>query len=408
MAGRFLLLLPLLAGIVQGKDRTNDPELAKEVNLAIDKGVAWLLSRQQASGHFPSFEDARGEIYPLGMHALATLAVLKGSESHDRPEIQKALHALRSLYETNRNTLRTYEAGLTLMVLDAKYPGTDPKAKRKIEASDHEWAREIAKRLQVLQNLDGGWRYPSEGTDLSNTQYAALGLWAAWRLGVDIDRGVVRRMMELALRWQEPVGPEVIRYLLSPDPRYGKFQRAGKDHARGWRYMPDTEETVEGGPPRKVIWPWSGSMTTAGIALLAVGRDILGKGDTWLTPSMDRKVAQSVYDGLAWLAVNFNLLDNPGQPGNWPFYWLYGLERAARLCGVENVGEHVWYDEGAQRLVADQREDGSWPKQQRMRPPGDQNVRWWSDQVDTAFAILFLTRSTPQTKIPPPTITGGD
>jgi hypothetical protein len=42
-----------------------------------------------------------------------------------------------------------------------------------------------------------------------------------------------------------------------------------------------------------------------------------------------------------------------------------------------------------------------------MKPKGDQNVRWWSDQVDTCFAILFLTRSTPEIKTPPPAVTGG-
>ena len=57
--------------------------------------------------------------------------------------------------------------------------------------------------------------------------------------------------------------------------------------------------------------------------------------------------------------------------------------------------------------MADQRANGSWPKTQRMRPPGGQNVRWWSDQVDTCFAVLFLARSTPEIKTPPPTITGG-
>ena len=61
---------------------------------------------------------------------------------------------------------------------------------------------------------------------------------------------------------------------------------------------------------------------------------------------------------------------------------------------------------GATRLIPDQRPDGAGPKTQRMRPPGDQNVRWWSDQVDTCFAILFLTQSTPEIKTPPPAISG--
>jgi len=57
--------------------------------------------------------------------------------------------------------------------------------------------------------------------------------------------------------------------------------------------------------------------------------------------------------------------------------------------------------------MGDQKADGAWPKNPRMRPPNDQNVRWWSDQVDTCFAILFLSRSTPEIKTPPPAITPG-
>jgi len=38
--------------------------------------------------------------------------------------------------------------------------------------------------------------------------------------------------------------------------------------------------------------------------------------------------------------------------------------------------------------------------------PGTGDSRWEKDELDTAFAILFLTRSTPSLKPQPPTITG--
>jgi len=178
--------------------------------------------------------------------------------------------------------------------------------------------------------------------------------------------------------------------------------------------MPKETITTSDGKTMERTYPYSGSMTSAGIACLAIGRAILGADDkkkmaaeTWLTSVRDRKVRRAMWEGLAWLQNNWDLKDNPGQPGNWPFYWIYGLERACRLSGVQYVGLHDWYFEGAERLMSDQKKDGSWPKHQRMRPPGGQNVRWWSDQVDTCFAVLFLARSTPELKTPPPTITGG-
>jgi len=411
-----LVLLALTARAAPAKDPKTDPKWVKSVHASIDRGVAWILARQGPTGKFPAFEDARGDVYELGMHALALLAVVKGGHPLDSPEVTKGYAALHSLVAANRSVLRTYEAGIALMAIDAKYftvppkkSGKAPRRKKvKIVPKDLAVAQELATFLQGKQTPQGGWRYPEGGLDLSNTQYATLGLWSAHRLGIEINKGVVKRMIELVLERQQPPGHKV-PFILDPEVHRTKEtgeRRSGTSiDARGWRYMPEEIRTGPDGKSIKYTYPYSGSMTTAGIAVLAVGRDILGEGDAWLEGGGDRRVRRAMWEGLAWLQSNWDLKDNPGQPGNWPFYWLYGLERAARLAGVEYVGKYDWYLQGATRLMGDQREDGSWPLTQRMRPPGDQNVRWWSDQVDTAFAILFLSRSTPELKTPPPTIT---
>jgi hypothetical protein len=394
-------------------DPKESPEFKRSVQEAIDKGVSWLLSRQSGTGRFPGFSDARGDIYPLGMHALATLTVIKGGCPLDGPEVTKALKALESLHAEYRNALRTYEVGVALMVLDAKYstpPKGKPEAKKRgrTEAGDLALAAELANWLQKQQQPEGLWRYPEGGIDLSNTQYAALGLWAAHRLGVEVNKGVVRRMLEGTLERQQPDGPRV-PFIMDPKEHKARGERRSTTgiKARGWRYLPEEDVTLPDGTTKKIVYPYSGSMTAAGIAILAIGRDILGDDDEWLKGANDRHIREGMWEGLAWLQLHWDLYDNPEQPGNWPFYWIYGLERCARLSGVEYVGLHDWYHEGANRLVADQQPDGSWPKTHRMKPKGDQNVRWWSDQVDTCFAILFLTKSTPEIKTPPPTITGG-
>lgn len=433
MANRILLLLCLGIGVwaaaAPGEDAPKakkapqappkeadpkeSPEFNESVEVAIDKGVAWLLARQEASGRFPGYSDARGDIYPLGMHALATLAVMKGGCPLDGPEVTKALGALESLLKEYRNALRTYEVGLALMVLDAKYsthPRGKPESKKRPKTGPHdlELATELANWLQKQQQPEGLWRYPEGGIDLSNTQYSALGLWSAHRLGVEVNAGVVRRMLEGTLERQQPDGPRV-PFILDPKAfkaHGGERRSTSGIKARGWRYLPEEEITLSDGTTKTIVYPYSGSMTSAGIAILAIGRDILGD-DEWLKGAHDRHIREGMWEGLAWLQESWDLYDNPGQPGNWPFYWIYGLERCARLAGIEYVGLHDWYAEGATRLVGDQRDDGSWPKTHRMKPKGDQNVRWWSDQVDTCFAILFLTKSTPEIKTPPPTVTGG-
>lgn len=410
-------LLPLWIVSVAAAGNESDPKASPEfkarVNAAIDRGLAWLLARQGPSGRFPAFQDARGAIYPLGMHALATLAVLKCGHPVDSKELRAAFAALHALEREQLSALRTYEAALVLMALDGKlFPPVEgakrrPPRKPKLDAEDAALAQRMLVFLQSKQEEGGLWRYPGDGQDLSNTQYAILGLWSASRLGLDVNRGVVRRAVETTLAWQQRDGPAVERVVPTGDLRYGRWSKTGiKDRARGWRYMPDYEKKLEGGGVRKVVYPYSGSMTAAGIAILAIGRELLA-GDAAMSPEFDRRIRQSVYDGFAWLAKRWEVADNPGQRGNWPFYWIYGLERAAQLAGLENVGEHDWYFEGATELLNNQREDGSWPKRQRMRPPKDANVQWWSDQVDTAFALLFLTKSTPNLDIPAPVTSGG-
>jgi hypothetical protein len=422
MAVRFLPLVLLLLSSVAvraaDKDPKEDPKFIRAVGKSIDKGIEWLLSKQTTTGKFPAFEDPRGEVYELGMHALGTLAVMKGGQPLDSIEVAKALKMLRTLYDRNVSVMKTYEAGLVLMVLEAKYttvpprkkPGQKPKKPRKnfkISAADRKWATEITLWLSTKQRPPGLWRYPEHGQDLSNTQYAALGLWSAHRMGIEIDPGVVRRMLEETMRRQQKQGVPV-PFILDPKlhKRRTDERRSGATiEAKGWKYMPEEIRTVEG-KQIKIVYPYSGSMTSAGIAILGIGRDILGKDDLWFNAARDRQLRRAMWEGLAWIQNNWTLEDNPGQPGNWPFYWLYGLERCCRVSGVEHVGIYDWYYMGCMRLMDDQRDDGSWPKHQRMRPPGDQNVQWWSDQVDTAFAILFLSQATPALKTPPPTITG--
>ncbi|MHC4224470.1 MAG: hypothetical protein ACYSX0_07090 [Planctomycetota bacterium] len=422
MAVRILLVcLVLCAAAPAGprkeeKDPKKDPKWLEKVHTSIDRGVAWLLAKQSTSGTFPAFEDSRGAIYELGMHALATLTVIKGGQPLDSVEVRKALRSLDALYKIHRNSIYTYEAGLVLMVLDAKYFTTPPRKKKtarkkkkpRIDEFDLKMATEISTWLQTKQKPAGLWRYPQGGKDMSNTQYAALGLWSAHRLGVKIHKGVVRRLLDGTLQRQQKDGKDV-PYI--PDPRLVAKRKTDERRsgttikARGWRYMPKETITTEDGKRIERVYPYSGSMTTAGIAILAIGRDILGEDDSWLKGSQDRILRQSMWEGLAWLQDNWDLYDNPGQKGNWPFYWIYGLERAAQVSGVEFVGRHDWYVEGCNRLMADQKPDGSWPVNQRMKPPGGQNIRWWSDQVDTCFAILFLAKATPTIKTQAPTIT---
>ena len=132
-----------------------------------------------------------------------------------------------------------------------------------------------------------------------------------------------------------------------------------KAKPRGWSY---TEKKG----------PW-GSMTSGAVGALCILDYIQGK---------DWRKDQDVLDGLAWTAKNFAVDKNPqrleekGDEKHY-YYYMYGLEREGMLFGTERMGEHMWYREGAEQLIADQ--DGSGR---------------WKNTVDTCFAILFLRRAT--------------
>ncbi|MHC4952721.1 MAG: prenyltransferase/squalene oxidase repeat-containing protein [Planctomycetota bacterium] len=424
MVVRFLPILLLFwvaaSAAPQPKNPRKDPKFWKRVDASIDQGVDWLLAQQRVTGHWTAFEGDRGAVYELGMQALCLLACTKGGVPQDDPRMKKGWRALESIYETQKNNLHTYDVGVVLMLLDAKV-STKPrkrhgklpkgaKKKRSLTGAERARVKDLAIWLALKQKPQGMWRYPDGGVDLSNTQYAALGLWSAHRVGVEFDKGVVRRMMEAVLKRQQPKGVKVPYY---SDPE-GTLRRRQKGEsksstmidARGWRYAPP-ERIKKGGKVADRVFPYSGSMTTAGIAVLAIGRDILGKHDSWLAPK-DASVRRAMWEGMAWLHNNWDVHDNPGQNANWVFYYLYGLERAGQLSNVDYMGLHDWFAEGAIRIMDDQRPDGSWPLRPKRMRPGTGDKRWESDQLDTAFAILFLTRSTPRIKTPAPTITGGD
>ena len=63
------------------------------------------------------------------------------------------------------------------------------------------------------------------------------------------------------------------------------------------------------------------------------------------------------------------------------------MERAGILARARFMGKYDWYKEGADYLIKRQRSDGSW-------------VRESDYLIDTAFAVLFLKRSTTRTRNP--------
>lgn len=268
-----------------------------------------------------------------GVRALLCLAAL-----HDGvPTGDKALaHAIRRLSKVR--FVGTYEAAIRLMVM-AEHPGFPNR--EEVLKSDV--------RTLLRNRVGGGFTYPGRNRnswwDLSNTQYAALGLRAATAMGHEIDKKIWREMIAATLNGQHEDGGF----------GYSINHRRKKPYA---------------------------SMTVAGIAVLEISKQHLSKDDV-KEFDLDKKIAHA-WD---WMTVNAHEIGSDHALST--LYFHYGLERAAILSDRKKVGSVDWYRRGAEMLVAMQGRHGGWSSSWEIRPGA---LKGTGSPVDTAFAILFLRR----------------
>jgi hypothetical protein len=325
----------------------------------------------------------------------------------------------------SKKNVKVYSAAVLLMALDALH---NPGAKEEVSTKGDRYGsttvrkktpckypgavaglvEELVKFLEKSQVVKvGGWRYPGNDVgapqgdvDLSNTQYALLGLNAAARCGVSVPPEVYVRAMEYVLREQEKDGIPTDLWVENAAWEPGadevpRFRAAGKRKARGWTYLPGQKE------------PSTGAMTTAGVACLAIVKERLQDAGK-LVPAAGHRLDAAILDGLAWLTDAFTVTDNPvvpPAPAMWHYYYLYGLERVGSLTGVRFVGKNDWYRLGADHLLAAQTKDGGWQSAAMAGKPADNTE---SEIVQTCFALLFLKRATtpPTVPVTPPMLTG--
>ena len=293
------------------------------INAAIDRGVAYLIPQQHLDGSFTDYLDG----YRNGSTALTAYALLKSAVPPEHPTIPRAVAFLRS-----QEPAETYTTGCVLMLLAEL---DDPE--------NEEWARQLCELL--IDWEDNGYAYPWGSRDLSCTQYGALGLWAAGKLGIDVPNSTWSSIADQTVRWQ----PEAS----------GPYAEAGF----GYR----------GSNP-------TGSMTAAGVAVLQLAQDALVGTRSWKAEH-----ARALARGVQWLGHHFSASSNPNNGGNWLYYYLYGLERAGALTEEVYFGANHWYAEGARHLLQAQKPSGRW------------DFGGGRPNVTTSFALLFLTRATSAT-----------
>jgi hypothetical protein len=307
------------------KDEANWGSVQERINTAIDRGCEWLVQQQLIDGSWEG--DQTG--YRNGSTSLVLYALLKSGVKRDHPAVVRALEWLKT-----GAPRETYTLGCQLLALAAL---DDPKVEP--------WMKELADALARCQQPNGGFNYgPGTlgATDLSNSQYGALGLRAAAMHGGHVAADV----------WEK-----LAAYVLTSDDEQG----GGAYAPLGFRYHADSTTT--------------GSMTAAGVGILAICDEQLhGKSRTGGLRGLAKR-------GATWIGRNFVVDANPRGDVQWVYYWLYGVERVGALLDMEELDGHRWYREGAKWLVERQDGDGKWPN-------GN------GPTCSTSWALLFLTRAT--------------
>ncbi|MEE9311874.1 MAG: hypothetical protein V3V10_05610, partial [Planctomycetota bacterium] len=264
--------------------------------------------------------------------------------------------------------------------------------KREVSKEDRKHVQICVNWILINQNKENNfWNYyygkddNKTRFDFSVTQYAALGISAALRMGHKLPAGYVKDYVNSTVDYQMPKGPEInVVHEHKPGKRKDRTTYSRNPiEARGWDYL------------YKGTWAESsektnayGSMTCAGLTTLLCGLDNAAQMDrkAWAKEFKSQQkyfkwksaANKSLIGGNAWMERWFSVTRNPNKGRSHYYYYLYSLERIAMMQDIRYLGVHDWYWEGASALVELQDSDGN----------------WGAGFADTCFALLFLKRGT--------------
>jgi hypothetical protein len=327
-------------------------------------GGGGRAAAQQESAVLGGLQFLRGRVGAAGPGeaAMIALAMIKAEVPAGDPSLAAALAKVYSRFTSSEyapqrsNGQGTYEAGASAMALAS----LDPVANRGKLAL-------IVSYLTSHQNANGSWDYAGRTQgDSSITQYGVLGLWEAENSGVEVQPAV----------WERIAG----------------FYMSTQFGDGAWVYHHD-DASASGG---QTI-----SMTAAGVGSLLICRRQLERyrrdaqavsplltslatdATSDYKPSISFKdMDQAIARGMSWISGHWTM--SLPTVGRSPYYTLYGIERIGALAERQTIGRLDWFEKGRAYIRSSQGGGGSWDGE-------------GGPEVNTAWAMLFLTKSTAKT-----------
>lgn len=348
--------------------------LKLESERAITTGSAYLKSQQQLEGHW-------GDPKTPALTALALTGILRDPNYDHEAEtpdwVARGFDFLRSNQKSDGGIygkgLATYNTSTSMMAFLALGQKEDEPLLLKARAFLINQQTDWGNKGETDDQFDGGIGYGGTyaHSDMSNTYLSLEALYHTKQLATDSEHGKQPKLdWEAALTF-------VSRCQNLPGSNDQAFASDDPENKGGFVYFPNDSKAGEQELPDGTIALRSyGSMSYAG--LLSFIYADLEKDDPRITAVMK------------WLGRNYTLAENPGLGEQGLYYYYQTIAKAFSAAGVDKFQladgkEADWRMDLTRKLLAGQREDGSWI---------NANSRWWENDpvLVTSYTLLSLAQ----------------
>ena len=348
--------------------------IRQEIRQSIARGNAWLKSQQQEAGHWDdgqlpaitalalnaSVRDPNIDLSkPLPAHIEKGFTWLLAQQKGDGGIYNRGL----SVYNTAASVTALLAAGRK------DYEPAIVKARKHL--IDNQW--DIGEKGKTDNPNDGGVGYGSnkEHTDLSNTYLAIEAIALSRKV---VDDGNFGKQPELD--WDAAV-KFLSRCQNLEETNDQEWASNDPQNKGGFIYSPFESKAGEqqAGSGRTALRSY-GSMSYAGLLSMIYAK--LSADDPRVTAVKE------------WLGKNYTLDENPGMGAQGLYYYYQTMAKALSAANIdqlalENGKQADWRNDLAVKLLAAQREDGSWV---------NSNGRWMESNpvLVTAYTVLALAQ----------------
>jgi squalene-hopene/tetraprenyl-beta-curcumene cyclase len=350
-----------------------DASYRNELQHSIDRGLAWLQSKQNTNGWWSSPDHPAMSAFAL----IAFQGDSSGKYHQPSPAFMKQgydylLSCVKTDGGIHRTNLVTYNTAISMMgLLAAGNPDYDPiivRARKFLVGLQGDFGE----KGKMDTPFDGGVGYGSkyEHSDMGNTLQALEAIHYSKHLVKDQNPSDAKNLNLAA----------AIHFLQSCQnlPGYNREAWASDDPTNkgGFIYYPG--HSMAGGVTNSA---------TGRVALRSYGSISYGGMLSYAYAELDRQDPR-VTAVMDWLRKNFTLDENPGMEAQGLYYYYHTMAKALTVYGVGELelatGQKVdWRKMLSQKLLNLQREDGSWV---------NANARWWENDpvLVTCYAVMSM------------------